>query len=90
MANFTQSDNPVHVQLTSKLSKAQLRKVKLFARDVNQTKESRIKTIKNYIGSIVRAVIDNSDHIIIVTNSFYGGNLPTQYFINIPNQITKS
>jgi hypothetical protein len=86
MANFTQSSNPVHVQETSKLTKAQLKRVKVFARDINQTNEYRVNQIKAYIGSIVRAIIYQGDHIQIVTNTTFGGNLPTTYFINIPNQ----
>jgi hypothetical protein len=96
MANFTQSSNPVHVQETSKLSKAQLKHIKVFARDVNNNKEYRVNRIKHYIGSSVRAIVNNGDHIIIVTNTTFGGNLPTQYFINLPKtqftnaQITNS
>jgi len=87
MSNYVQSTNPVHVQLTSKLTKAQLKRVKVFARDINQTNEYRVNQIKAYIGSIVRAIIYQGDHIQIVTNTTFGGNLPTTYFINIPNQI---
>ena len=86
MANFTQSSNPVHVQETSKLSKSQLKHVKVFARETNQTKEYRVNRIKSFIGSCVRAIVNNGDHIQIVTNSTFGGDLPTTYFINIPNQ----
>ena len=90
MANFTQSSNPVHVQETSKLSKSQLKHIRVFAKETIQTKEYRVNRIKSFIGSSVRAIINNGDHIQIVTNTTFGGNLPTTYFINIPNQIIKS
>ena len=90
MANFNQNTNPVHSQQTSKLSKAQLKHIKVFARDVNQTPEYRVNRIKSYIGDSVRAIVNHGDHINIVTKSSHMiGALPTQYFINIPNQIIK-
>jgi hypothetical protein len=90
MSNFSQTTNPVHIQQTTKLSKAQLKHIKVFARDVNQTPEYRVNRIKDYIGNSVRAIVNNGDHINIVTNGSPMGDLSTQYFINIPNQIINS
>ena len=91
MSNYVQSTNPVHSQSTSKLSKNKLKHIRVIAKDVNQTKESRVNQIKSYIGDSVRTIVNNGDNINIVTKSSHMiGDLPTQYFINIPNQITNS
>ncbi len=79
MANFNQSNNPVYVQTTSKLTKPVLKAIKLIASNTKIDKPTRIDLIKLYKG--VRAAVEQSNNELMVVSD---GDLKTQYFINFP------
>ncbi len=79
MANFNQSNNPVYVQTTSKLTKPVLKAIKLIASNTKIDKPTRIELIKHYKG--VRAAVEQSNNELMVVSE---GDLKSQYFINFP------
>ena len=84
MSKFNQSNSPVNSTATTKLSKAILKHIKVFANDSKQTKEYRIERIKNAFGNYVKAVVEQpNNELMIVSN----GELRTSYFINFPETI---
>ena len=79
MANFNQSNNPVYVQTTSKLTKPVLKAIKLVASNTKLLKQERIDLIKVYPN--VRTAVERFENeLMVVTN----GELSTQYFIPFP------
>jgi hypothetical protein len=81
MANFNQSNNPVHVQTTSKLTKPVLKHIKVMAKDTNLLKEERINRIKKAFSQHVKAVVDQGNNELMVVSN---GELSTRYYINFP------
>ena len=84
MSKFNQSNSPVNSTATTKLSKAILKHIKVFANDSKQTKEYRIERIKNAFSNYIKAVVEQpNNELMIVSN----GELRTSYFINFPETI---
>ena len=82
MANFNQSNNPVYVQTTSKLTKPVLKHIKVMANDSFNPKQYRIDRIKNAFPQYVKAVVDQGNNELMVVSK---GELSTRYFIKFPN-----
>ena len=79
MPNFNQSNNPVHLSTTSKLSKSVLKAIKIIASNTKIDKPTRIDLIKLYQG--VKTAVEQSNNELMVVSD---GDLKTQYFINFP------
>tara|TARA_S200002703_G_scaffold118216_2_gene103851 strand:- start:1073 stop:1336 length:264 start_codon:yes stop_codon:yes gene_type:complete len=79
MANFNQSNNPVYVQTTSKLTKPVLKAIKLIASNTKLLKQERIDLIKVYPN--VKTAVDQGNKELMVVSD---GELSTRYFINFP------
>ena len=79
MANFNQSNNPVYVQTTSKLTKPVLKAIKLIASNTKLLKQERIDLIKIYPN--VKTAVDQGNKELMVVSD---GELSTRYFINFP------
>ena len=79
MANFNQTNNPVNVQTTSKLTKSVLKAIKIIASNTKLLKQERIDLIKIYPN--VKTAVDQGNNELMVVSD---GELSTRYFINFP------